>query len=317
MAARLRMLRSPRECQGADVNIPMHQAGASHYIRERIFQHAIVKVKTVFGRQSEIPLIGPNYLGIIKLKGRKIGIVPGCIHELGHVAIVSQSDTLTHGSALSNYCSRIEGSGFSNERPHRRFDLEQKHGLYTLLIQPTGYPCSEQAGISKDGQTREHALLTLILGVRQMICCCNKMEVTTPKYSKASMIERTANLDWYKDPTLLDALDRIHEPKRLMDKPPHLPLQDVYEIGGIGTIPVGRVETGIIELQGLPSDNVGFSVRNVAVKDLRRGFVASNSKDDPTKEAANLTARSLSRITMAKLEMVMSQSLAATPLTLR
>ena len=63
------------------------------------------------------------------------------------------------------------------------------------------------------------------------------------------MIERTANLDWYKDPTLLDALDRIHEPKRLMDKPPHLPLQDVYEIGGIGTIPVGRVETGIIELR--------------------------------------------------------------------
>ena len=70
-------------------------------------------------------------------------------------------------------------------------------------------------------------------------------------------------------------------------------------------------------VEGLPSDNVGFSVRNVAVKDLRRGFVASNSKDDPAKEAANLTARSLSRITMAKLEMVMSQSLAATPLTLR
>ena len=69
--------------------------------------------------------------------------------------------------------------------------------------------------------------------------------------------------------------------------------------------------------EGLPDDNVDFGVRNVAVKDLRRGFVASNSKDDPAKEAANLTARSLSRITMAKLEMVMSQSLAATPLTLR
>ncbi|CBI35656.3 unnamed protein product, partial [Vitis vinifera] len=63
------------------------------------------------------------------------------------------------------------------------------------------------------------------------------------------MIERTTNLDWYKDPTLLEALDRIHEPKRFMDKPPHLPLQDVYKIGGIGTIPVGRVETGIIELR--------------------------------------------------------------------
>ena len=114
----------------------------------------------------------------------------------------------------------------------------------------------------------------------------------------------------HKDPTLLEALDRIHEPKRLMDKPPHLPLQDVYKIGGIGTIPVGRVETGIIKLRmvvtfgskwthyyspvswnspwvfgrGLPSDNVGFNVRNVAVKDLRRGFVASNSKDDPARK---------------------------------
>ena len=77
---------------------------------EVLFQHAIVKAKTLFGRQSEIPLIGPNYLGIIKLKGCKIGIVPGCIHELRHVAIVSRSDTLTHGSALSNYCSRIEGN---------------------------------------------------------------------------------------------------------------------------------------------------------------------------------------------------------------
>ena len=163
---------------------------------------------------------------------------------------------------------------------------------------------------------------------------------STPR--PAGLSGRT-NLDWYKGPTLLEVLSRTHEPKRLMDKLPHLPLQDIYKIGGIGTIPVSRVETGPIKprmlsplgpsgltievksaglhheslAEGLPSDNVGFSVRNVAVKDLRRGFVASNSKDDPTKEAANLTARSLSRITMAKLEMVMSQSLAATPLTLR
>uniref|UniRef100_F6GXP4 Uncharacterized protein n=1 Tax=Vitis vinifera TaxID=29760 RepID=F6GXP4_VITVI len=108
---------------------------------------------------------------------------------------------------------------------------------------------------------------------------------------------------------------------RALVKPSPLPdswklVEIFYKIGGIGTIPVGCVETGIIELlqsagihheslaEGLPSDNVGFNVRNVAVKDLRRGFVASNSKDDPAKEAANLTARSLSRITMAKLEMV-------------
>ncbi|RVW66399.1 Elongation factor 1-alpha [Vitis vinifera] len=185
------------------------------------------------------------------------------------------------------------GSGFSNERPHRRFDLEQKHGHYTLLIQPTGYPCSEQAGISKDGQTREHALLALILGVRQMICCCNKMEATTPKYSKASMIERTANLDWYKDPILLDALDRIHEPKRLLDKPFLLPLQAVCKIGGIGAFPVGLVETGTIK----PGMVVKFGPSGLTTK-VKSAEVhheslvgASNSKGDPAKEAAQVIIR--------------------------
>ncbi|KAL8511586.1 hypothetical protein ACS0TY_018119 [Phlomoides rotata] len=208
-----------------------------------------------------------------------------------------------------------------------------------------------EAGISRDGQTREHALLAFTLGVKQMICCCNKMDTTTPKYSKArydeivkemssylkkvgynpdkipfvpifgfegdSMIERSINLDWYKGPTLLDALNNISEPKRPSDKPLRLPLQDVYKIGGISTVPVGRVETGMIKpgmlvtfapsglttevksvemhhealLEALPGDNVGFNVKNVAVKDLKRGFVASNSKDDPAKEAANFTSQ--------------------------
>ncbi|KAL0649276.1 hypothetical protein Bca4012_091967 [Brassica carinata] len=186
-----------------------------------------------------------------------------------------------------------------------------------------------EAGISKDGQTREHALLAFTLGVKQMICCCNKMDATTPKYSKArydeiikevssylkkvgynpdkitfvpisgfegdNMIERSTNLDWYKGPTLLEALDQINEPKRPSDKPLRLPLQDVYKIGGIGTVPVGRVETGMLKpgmvvtfapsglttkvnsvemhheslVEALPGDNVGFNVKNVAVKDLR------------------------------------------------
>ncbi|MBO8589703.1 elongation factor 1-alpha, partial [Staphylococcus aureus] len=101
------------------------------------------------------------------------------------------------------------------------------------------------------------------------------------------------------------------------DKPLRLPLQDVYKIGGIGTVPVGRVETGILKpgmvvtfgptglttevksvemhhealQEALPGDNVGFNVKNVAVKDIKRGFVASNSKDDPAREAANFTSQ--------------------------
>ncbi|XWS28431.1 hypothetical protein CRYUN_Cryun25bG0068300 [Craigia yunnanensis] len=156
-----------------------------------------------------------------------------------------------------------------------------------------------EAGISKDGQTREHALLAFTLGVKQMICCCNKMDATTPKYSKArydeivkevssylkvgynpdkipfvpisgfegdNMIEWSTNLDWYKGPTLLEALDQINEPKRPSDKPLRLPLQDVYKIGGIGTVPVGRVETGVLK-PGM----------TVAV-----GVIKSVEKKDPT-----------------------------------
>merc|ERR1712157_721151 len=96
-----------------------------------------------------------------------------------------------------------------------------------------------------------------------------------------------------------------------------LPLQDVYKIGGIGTVPVGRVETGIIKPamvvtfapamittevksvemhhealpEAVPGDNVGFNVKNVSVKELRRGYVAGDSKNDPPKKASTFTAQ--------------------------
>ena len=117
--------------------------------------------------------------------------------------------------------------------------------------------------------------------------------------------------------TLVDALDAIDPPTRPTEKPLRLPLQDVYKIGGIGTVPVGRVETGILKpnmtvlfapsnittevksvemhheqlQEALPGDNVGFNVKNVAVKDLRRGFVASDSKNSPASEVASFNAQ--------------------------
>ena len=63
-----------------------------------------------------------------------------------------------------------------------------------------------------------------------------------------NMIEKSTNITWYKGPTLLEALDLIEPPKRPTDQPLRLPLQDVYKIGGIGTVPVGRVETGTIKV---------------------------------------------------------------------
>merc|ERR1719454_1392080 len=144
-----------------------------------------------------------------------------------------------------------------------------------------------------------------------------------------NMIEESTNMAWFKGwkkdikggeakgKTLLEAIDAIEPPTRPTDKPLRLPLQDVYKIGGIGTVPVGRVETGTIKAgmvvvfapanvttevksvemhheqleAGLPGDNVGFNAKNVSVKDIRRGNVASDSKNDPAKEAKTFTAQ--------------------------
>ncbi|CAA6661809.1 unnamed protein product [Spirodela intermedia] len=224
------------------------------------------------------------------------------------------------------YCTVIDAPGHRDFIKNMITGTSQADCAVLIIDSTTG---GFEAGISKDGQTREHALLAFTLGVKQMICCCNKMDATTPKYSKAryeeivkevssylkkvgynpdkipfvpisgfegdNMIERSTNLDWYKGPTLLDALDQISEPKRPSDKPLRLPLQDVYKIGGIGTVPVGRVETGVLK-PGMvvtfgPTGLTTEVKSNVAVKDLKRGFVASNSKDDPAKEAANFTSQ--------------------------
>merc|ERR1711974_451287 len=225
-----------------------------------------------------------------------------------------------------------------------------------------------EAGISKNGQTREHALLAYTLGVKQMIVAINKMDNTEPKYSDKrfneivkevssyvkkigynpntiafvpisgwhgdNMVEKTTNMGWYKGweierknaegkketakgHTLFEALDAIVPPTRPSGKPLRLPLQDVYKIGGIGTVPVGRVETGTIkagmvctfapanittEVKSVemhhetlelanPGDNVGFNIKNVSVKDIRRGNVASDSKNDPAKESKSFNAQ--------------------------
>lgn len=217
-----------------------------------------------------------------------------------------------------------------------------------------------EAGISKDGQTREHALLAFTLGVRQLIVAVNKMDSVNwdearfneikketanfikkvgynPKtvpfvpisgWNGDNMIEATTNASWYKGweketkagvvkgKTLLEAIDAIEPPTRPTDKPLRLPLQDVYKIGGIGTVPVGRVETGVIKPgmvvtfapagvttevksvemhheqleEGLPGDNVGFNVKNVSVKEIRRGNVCGDSKNDPPKGSESFNA---------------------------
>jgi len=208
-----------------------------------------------------------------------------------------------------------------------------------------------EAGYAKNGQTREHALLAFTLGVKQMIVCINKMDDKSVMWDQKryneikdemtkflqkvgyktdtipfvpisgwhgdNMIEKSSNLSWYKGPTMIEALDAIIPPKRPSDKPLRLPLQDVYKIGGIGTVPVGRVETGILKAgmtvvfapvgvttevksvemhhealeQAVPGDNVGFNIKNVSVKDIRRGFVTGDTKNDPPYQTASFDAQ--------------------------
>jgi elongation factor 1-alpha len=208
-----------------------------------------------------------------------------------------------------------------------------------------------EAGYAKNGQTREHALLAFTLGVKQMIVCINKMDDKSVGYSKDryteikdeltkflgkcgynakkipfipisgwhgdNMLTRSSNMKWYKGPIMLEALDNITPPTRPANKPLRLPLQDVYKIGGIGTVPVGRVETGTLkagmvvrfapnavqtEVKSVemhhevmevanPGDNVGFNVKNVSVKDIKRGNVCGDSKNDPPLPADTFDAQ--------------------------
>jgi len=191
-------------------------------------------------------------------------------------------------------------------------------------------------------QTKEHVFLARTLGVTQMIVVINKMDASKPEYNEAryneikndtttllksvgykvdqvtflpisaykgdNVVNPSKNMPWYKGPTLVTVLDTLQVPPKPIDKPLRIPVQDVYSITGVGTVPVGRVETGIlkpntkiafqpadkvgevksIEMhhemipQAEPGDNVGFNVRGVDKKDIRRGDVAGPAENPPS-----------------------------------
>ncbi|MDE1873867.1 MAG: translation elongation factor EF-1 subunit alpha [Candidatus Micrarchaeota archaeon] len=198
--------------------------------------------------------------------------------------------------------------------------------------------CSAQEGVQT--QTREHAQLAKILGINQLIVAINKMDAVgfdAAKFeaTKASVStflkaigydtgkilfvpysaltgdnvkEKSDKLGWYNGPTLLAALDTFTVPAKETDKPLRLPIQDVYSISGFGTVPVGRVETGVMkpgdqivimpagvktdvksiemhhqQLQKAePGDNIGFNIKGVDKKDIHRGDVIGPASSPPT-----------------------------------
>ncbi|MCX8158585.1 MAG: translation elongation factor EF-1 subunit alpha [Candidatus Diapherotrites archaeon] len=196
---------------------------------------------------------------------------------------------------------------------------------------------------TKDGvqaQTKEHAFLAQVMGIKQLLVAMNKMDevgyneaeynnkkkevekllggigykIDTVKFIPVSawigdnVVKKSDKMAWYKGPTLVEALDEFVAPPAPIDKPLRIPIQDVYNIKGVGTVPVGRVETGILkpndsiiieppgkvgEVKSIemhheqlpearPGDNIGFNVRGIAKNEIARGDVAGHPKDPPT-----------------------------------
>jgi elongation factor 1-alpha len=197
-------------------------------------------------------------------------------------------------------------------------------------------------------QTKEHVFLARTLGIQQLIILVNKMDavnydqkrfeavkaditsllkmvaykpddmlfIPASAFQGVNISKKSDKTPWYKGPSLLEALDTLKEPEKPTALPLRLPIQDVYSISGIGTVPVGRVETGIMKkgmnvifmpanktgeiksiemhheeiLQAVPGDNVGFNVRGIAKNDIRRGDVLG-PVDFPPAVADEFTAQ--------------------------
>ena len=192
-----------------------------------------------------------------------------------------------------------------------------------------------------NAQTKEHAFLARVLGVQQLIVNVNKMDISGVNYSQEkydsvvtevtgllkmagfntdevpfipcaaiagdNVFNKSENMPWYNGMTLFEAIDKIQMPPKPTDRPLRLPIQDVYKISGIGTVPVGKIETGVLNVgktvvfnpsqqsaevksiemhhtnvdRAEPGDNVGFNVRGLAATDIRRGDVAGYTDNEP------------------------------------
>ena len=197
-----------------------------------------------------------------------------------------------------------------------------------------------------NAQTREHLFLSKTLGVNQLIVAINKMDISGVEYSQEkynqvksemeqflktvgynpanvkfvpiaalkgdNVYNKSENMSWYDGKTLYEEINTLDEPEKPVDLPLRLPIQDVYNITGIGVVPVGRVETGVLKVgqkvtampgregkgvsgevktiemhheqykEAYPGDNVGFSVRGFGKKDIARGDVMGPSDNPPT-----------------------------------
>lgn len=250
--------------------------------------------------------------------------------------------------------------GVTIDLAHKKFDTDKYY--FTIIDAPghrdfiknmiTGASQADAAVLvvaANDGvnaQTKEHAYLSKVLGVGQMIVAINKMDISGVDYSEDrfnkvkeevttllksvgfntekvqfvaeaalpgdNIVKKSEKMTWYKGATLLEALDNLELPEKPVDLPLRLPIQDVYNITGIGVVPVGKVETGVMKVgdkviavpgregkgvtgelksmemhheqlqQARPGDNIGFNVRGFGKKDIARGDVIGHTDNPPT-----------------------------------
>lgn len=250
--------------------------------------------------------------------------------------------------------------GVTIDLAHKKFETDKYY--FTIIDAPghkdfiknmiTGASQADAAVLvvaANDGinsQTREHAYLSKVLGVGQMIVAINKMDIKGVEFAEAkynavkdevtkllqsvgfktdgipfipiaslpgeNITKKSDKMDWYSGPALLDAINNLQPPEKPTDLPLRCPIQDVYNITGIGVVPVGRVETGVLKLndkviavpgregKGVPGecksiemhheqlqsaepgDNVGLSIRGFGKKDVARGDVIGHPDNVPT-----------------------------------
>ncbi len=244
--------------------------------------------------------------------------------------------------------------GVTIDLSHMKFETDKYY--FTIIDAPghrdfiknmiTGAAQADAAVLvvsAKEGiqpQTKEHAFLSKVLGIKQFIVAINKMDTvgyTEDAFNKVkeelikflktagfktdditfiptsalegdNVAKKSDKMSWYKGPTILEALNALKEPEKPVDLPLRLPVQDVYTITGIGTVPVGRVETGVMKVgqkvifepsnvsgevksiemhheqmqEAMPGDNIGFNVRGITKEQIKRGDVVGPIDNPPT-----------------------------------
>jgi len=209
--------------------------------------------------------------------------------------------------------------------------------------------CAVLVVAANDGvnaQTIEHLRLSKIFGVGQLVVAVNKMDISGVDHKESrykevveevkkhatqagwkvdmvrflpiaslpgeNITKKSDKLAWWAGDTLLEAINKFDVPQKPTNLPLRLPIQDVYNITGIGVVPVGRVETGVMKIgdkvmvvpgregkgiggevktiemhhevvpEAVPGDNIGFNVRGIAKKDIARGDVLGHADNVPT-----------------------------------